>query len=155
MCTDIRYVGKMSRDEAEMNLEKHPVGTYLIRLSTTSGRQGEYALSVRWVSLCACSVRRMHCRSTRYILLELTTINACWCCRAAVGVRHIRIQRSGDGSYYLADCRHFNNVIVRCAAMINWVSVWMRLYVWSTVDFNFNGFAAGACGTLSKSLAEI
>lgn len=42
-----RYVGKMSRDEAEMNLERFAVGTYLVRLSTTSGRQGEYALSVR------------------------------------------------------------------------------------------------------------
>lgn len=31
----------------------------------------------------------------------------------------------------------------------------MRLCVLSTVDFNFNGFAAGACGTLSEGLAEI
>jgi len=47
-----RFVGGMSREEASRRLERHPNGTYLVRVSQSDSRRGEYALSIKWVLSC-------------------------------------------------------------------------------------------------------
>jgi len=42
------FVGGMSRDEAARKLERLPNGTYLIRVSQSDMRRGEYALSIKY-----------------------------------------------------------------------------------------------------------
>jgi hypothetical protein len=42
-----RFVGKMSREDAQKNLDTLLPGTYLVRESVGGTRQGEYALSIR------------------------------------------------------------------------------------------------------------
>lgn len=40
----------MSREEASRRLERLPNGTYLIRVSQSDLRRGEYALSIKYVA---------------------------------------------------------------------------------------------------------
>jgi len=41
----------MSRDEATEQLANKPHGTYLIRMSVVATRRGEYALSIKFVTI--------------------------------------------------------------------------------------------------------
>jgi guanine nucleotide exchange factor VAV len=69
----------MSREEASRRLERLPNGTYLIRVSQSDMRRGEYALSIKY--------GRGH------------------------PVKHIKLQRAPDSSFFLADCKMFRNIV--------------------------------------------
>ena len=105
--SSFRYADAMEREAAAQVLKPFKDGTFLIRKSTNPKHLGDFALSIKCVTS-----PDLYFKMSVFAVLQYFLFSRFG--DSNHPVKHIKISKTLEQMYFLADCKMFRSIPVRC-----------------------------------------